>query len=488
LSFSRRTRYVVTVIACIPYIALAQAPTPQRPAYTLERYDEDWSFLRDASKRTDLFDPIKWIPLGNRESWFLTLGGELRERFQDVRNPAFGLPSPVRNTDFFHRTFLFGDIHLGAHFRTFFEFVNGVSAGTTKKKSTFEQDSLDVLQAFADVVVPAGKGADFTLRVGRQDMMFGSSRLVSLREAPNVRRAFDGVRTFWKGTNGRRVDGFVVRPVNPQFGVFDDSWDRTQLFWGVYGTSPVPRVKGLKVDLYYLGLDRRQAPFAQGLAQEHRHTLGARLFGNRTGFDLDEEEFNFDSRRAMDTESKFDWDVEGAYQFGSFGTAKIGAWIISSNWGYTFTELPLAPRLGLKADIASGDNNLHDNRLSTFNPLFPALRYYSLVRLFEPANLINLQPSITIDLVKNVSATVAWSALWRHTMADAFYAPPLVPVKGTATSDRFIGQQASAVLAWKANAHVTVALNYAYFTPGGSVKQAGGHPGDFSLALVQFKF
>src|SRR6202171_917767 len=204
-------------IACTPNISHAQAPTPPRPAYTLERYDEDWSFLRDPSKRTDFFDPIKWIPLGENESWYLTLGGELRERFQDVRNPAFGLPSPVRNTDVFHRTFLFADIHLGQRFRTFVEIVNGATTGTTKKKSTFEQDSLDVLQAFADVVVPAGKGADFTLRVGWQDMMFGSSRLVSLREAPNVRRVFDGVRTFWKAAGGKRVDAFLVRPVNPQF-------------------------------------------------------------------------------------------------------------------------------------------------------------------------------------------------------------------------------------------------------------------------------
>src|SRR6202158_5834868 len=231
---SRRARWFATVIAWLRCISHAQAPTPARPAYTLERYDEDWSFLRDRSKRSDLFDPIKWIPLGSDESSFLTLGGELRERFQDVRNPAFGLPSPVRNTDFFHRTFLFGDVHLGPHFRTFVEFVNGVTAGTTKKKSTFEQDSLDVLQAFADAVAPAGKNGDFTLRIGRQDLMFGSSRLVSFREAPNVRRAFDGVRTFWKAANGKRVDAFVARPVNPQFGVFNDRRDRNQLFWGMY--------------------------------------------------------------------------------------------------------------------------------------------------------------------------------------------------------------------------------------------------------------
>ena len=73
-------------------------------------------------------------------------------------------------------------------------------------------------------------------------------------------------------------------------------------------------------------------------------------------------------------------------------------------------------------------------------------------------------------------------------MADAFYAPPLVPVNGTATSERFIGQQASAILAWKATAHLTVAFNYAHFIPGGSVKQAGGHSGDFFLVLGQFKF
>jgi hypothetical protein len=69
---------LVCTLMCagVPLAAENQSPPPQRPAYTLERYDEDWSFLQDASKRTGLFDPIKWIPLGKRESWFLTLGGD----------------------------------------------------------------------------------------------------------------------------------------------------------------------------------------------------------------------------------------------------------------------------------------------------------------------------------------------------------------------------------------------------------------------------
>jgi hypothetical protein len=458
-----------------------------RPAYTPERYDEDWSFLRDASKRTDLFDPIKWIPLLKDGAWFLTLGGELRERVQAVRHPAFGLPSPMSNLDVFHRTFLFADLHLGPHVRTFVEFVNGETRGSTTKPSTFEQDPLDVLQAFADVMVPVGT-SDFTLRVGRQQMTFGSARLVSFREAPNVRRAFDGGRAFWKAKNGQRLDVFLVRPVTPQLGVFDDIADRTQVFWGVYATSPVPPVSILSLDLYYLGLDRQDAPFAQGLAHERRHTVGARLFGKRNAFDWDVEDFDFDSHGSSEVQSRFDWDVEGAFQFGSFGTADTRAWMVSSNWGYTFSELSRSPRLGLKADAASGDSNLHDNRLGTFNPLFPALLYYSPVRLFEPSNLLNLQPTLAADLAKSVKANVAWNALWRENQADAFYAPPLVPVRGTATSDRFIGQQTSANMAWKATAHLTIAGNYTHFIPGSSVRAAGGRSGDFFLTLGQFRF
>src|SRR3981081_230745 len=149
-------RSLVIIIACVPHIAHAQAPALLRPAYTPERYDEDWSFLRDASKRTDLFDPIKWIALRKDDAWFLTLGGELRERVQAVRNPAFGLPSPTRNADVFHRMFLFADLHLGPHVRTFVEFVNGETRGSTAKPSTFEQDPLDVLQTFVDLIVPVG--------------------------------------------------------------------------------------------------------------------------------------------------------------------------------------------------------------------------------------------------------------------------------------------------------------------------------------------
>jgi hypothetical protein len=443
--------------------------------------------LRDPSKRTDFFDPIKWIPLDKDGSLFLTLGGELRERFQDVRNQEFGLPSPTHDANGFHRIFLFADIHLGTHFRTFVELVNGEIMGAIVNPSPTEKDPLDLLQAFADVIFPVGNQGAFTLRFGRHEMTFGSGRFISFRDTPNVRREFDGVRTFWTNGKGKRLDALLVRPMNPQLGVFNDHADRTQLFWGGYATSPVSASKGLSLELYYLGLDRKNATFAQGRAQERRHTIGARLFGKRTGFDWDESR-DFHRRGRSDIDFAFDWDAEGSFQLGSFGTAEIRAWMISSNWGYTLSESRLSPRLGIKADALSGDRNLQDNRLGTFNPFYPSLQYYSQAGLFAPANLINLQPNITVEPTKSVSVNVAWSSLRRESKADAFYAPPLVPVSGTATGKRLIGQEASVNLAWQATVHLTTTATYAHFAPAGSVRDAGGRSGDYFLALGQFKF
>jgi hypothetical protein len=477
-------RCAAIVVACIPRVSGAQATTT-RPAYAPVRYDEDWSFLRDPSKRTDFFDPIKWIPLANGGSWFLTLGGELRERYQNVRNQEFALAIPPDDRHGYHRIFLIADAHLGPHFRTFVELVNGEIMGAVTNPGAAEQDPLDVLQAFADVAVPLNKSGGLTLRAGREEMTLGSARLVSFRETPNVRRAFDGARAFWTAS-GKRVDAFVVRPVNPRLHVFDDIADSTQLFWGAYATAAVSAVKGMSLDVYYLGLNRKNATFAQGVGRERRHTIGARLFGKLTGFDWHEgRRFRGDR---TDNDLKYDWDVEGAYQFGSFETAAIRAWMISSDWGYTIFEAPLSPRLGFKADALSGDRNLQDNTLGTFNPLYPALQYYSQAGLFAPANLLSLQPSITLDLAKDASLNVEWGSLWRESKADAFYQPAVEPVPGTATAERYVGYEASANLAWQATVHLTLTATYAHFAPGGSVKRVGGRSGDYVLTVAQFKF
>src|SRR5271154_4194276 len=60
------------------------------PAHTALRYDEDYGYLRDPAARTDLFDPLKYIPLNETGDWYLTLGGELRDRYEYFQNNTFG--------------------------------------------------------------------------------------------------------------------------------------------------------------------------------------------------------------------------------------------------------------------------------------------------------------------------------------------------------------------------------------------------------------
>ena len=53
----------------------------------------------------------------------------------------------------------------------------------------------------------------------------------------------------------------------------------------------------------------------------------------------------------------FDYDVEGGYQFGTFGAGDISAWFIAEEVGWTFQKAFGAPHLAFKVDASSGDQN-----------------------------------------------------------------------------------------------------------------------------------
>lgn len=143
-------------------------------------------------------------------------------------------------------------------------------------------DDVDVNHAFVETTAPVAHG-QLGVRLGRQELLFGSERSVAPRDGPNIRLSFDGARGFWDHSGGRRVDAFYTRPVLPRAGAFDDKSSEDYQFWGVYATTPIAR--GLGLDFYYFGLDRSRVAFGQGGAPETRHTLGGRLFGRKGSWD-----------------------------------------------------------------------------------------------------------------------------------------------------------------------------------------------------------
>src|SRR5207245_3136639 len=91
----------------------------------------------------------------------------------------------------------------------------------------------------------------------------------------NVRRTFDGVKSTIR-LGDWKIDLLAFRPALIKPDVFDDGIDSSQALWGAWASRPIKkRSFWRQADVYYLGLDRKQARFEQGTARELRHTVGA---------------------------------------------------------------------------------------------------------------------------------------------------------------------------------------------------------------------
>jgi hypothetical protein len=437
------------------------------PTYKYLRADEDYSYLRDRACRTDPFDGIKYIPLRSDPEWFVSLGGEVRENVEYFSNPRWG-QQPQGSAYALQRFMFHSDVHLGERWRIFTQLKSGLENNREGGARVIDEDKLDINQAFLDAtLLSTGKNA-VTLRLGRQELAFGSRRYVSAREGPNVRQTFDGVRLI-VSSHAWAVSLLATKPVQTKPGFFDDAPKSGQTFWGAYASRSLAEKSGLNVDLYYLGLDSKQARFEQGVGREQRHTAGTRFWGKRDSFDE---------------------DLELTYQWGHFDDGGIQAWAVESETGYSFGSTIGKPRLALKADIASGDRNPHDNCLQTFNPLFPRGLYQQLVDLNGHVNFIDLDPTVVLHPTSSLSVIADWDFFWRESVQDGVYGVGGNLIRaGDGSRARYIGSQPSLVAEWRIQRHITAVLIYSHFATGEFLKQTGpARTVNYGSIWFDFKF
>ena len=249
-----------------------------------------------------------------------------------------------------------------------------------------------------------GQKLDRTPR-GRQELNYGSGRLISVREGPNVRQSFDGFKVMSR-IGSWNVDAFAVRPDLDKPGFFKNSPDHRTTFWGIYAS--LPSSSRFSIDVYDAGLDRKAATYNRGTGQELRHSVAARLW-----------------RPVQTKERGWDLDYEGVWQFGTFGPINIRAWTFASDTGYSLPDLTFKPRLSVNSDISSGDDPRH-NSLGTFNALFPIGNYFGVLADTGPGpqNFIDLHPRIQIQPIRGVSVSADLVAQWRQNLNDGVYAVP----------------------------------------------------------------
>src|SRR5689334_2119288 len=430
------------------------AACPDAPkSLPLTTYDEQVEYLAHSNCRTSPLDKIQFIPLSrDNENYYVSFGFWIRERGEYASNPNWS-DNPAGNAYLMQRYFLHTDVHLGERFRFFGELasslVNGRNGGP---RPSLDEEKMYVHQGFFDLGLWKSGRDSLTLRAGRQEMAFGSQNLVSTRDGRNIRRSLDGARLSWiKGD--WTVDLLAARPTLENSDYFDNPPNHSQSFWTAYAVHPFRFLPRGNIDLYYMGLDNKSVAFdGKGAGREQRETIGTRLWGST---------------------DHWDYNDEFTFQWGWFRSGDIRAWAVSTEHGYRLEQAPLSPRFGVRALAFSGDQNPSSHNVGTFNSIYEQGPYFSYAELFARRNLVALQPSADLRLMKTLSLTFNPAFFWRESTSDGLYSVGnAVIVPSSKSNARFIATQASAQLQWRMTRNLTWFTEYGHFFAGDFLKQA----------------
>jgi hypothetical protein len=452
------------------------ATEPKRPAYQLGsagRFNEDWSSLRgvDLGATDDVWDRLKFIPLSPDQNVWLTIGGQVRERGEYFRHFLFGASEPEDSDGYLLSRFrLSADLHVSQYFRMFAE---GRSAFALDRdlaggRTTAYVDELDLMNGFADIMIPVGQKANVTLRGGRQELIFGSQRLVGPGDFTQVPRAFEG------GAAIAQIADWTITPFWAQSVVvdqyrFNKSTSDLQLF-GVFGTGPL-HVLPANLDLYWLDAANRTATFNGTVGRERRHTLGGRVWGKVAATGLD-------------------FEVEGAAQFGTVGRGEIAASMFTTVLGYTLPIQQLSPRVYLELDYASGDDS-RGGDVGTFNPLYPNNHsYLGYIDYIGRQNIISPNAGISISPIQGLTLSLQQYFFWRASDQDALYNKSGAVLRpGNATTARYVGAETDVLATYNFTRHLQGYAGYSRFFTGEFIDKTGkDKDSDFYYVAIQYTF
>jgi hypothetical protein len=425
-------------------IAISEVAEGQPRAYLPDRADEDWSFLKDAP-REDRWDRLKYIPLGD-DDWFMTLSGEVRYRPEGLRVRRTARRPPITDNYLLQR-YLFGaDVHLGTRARIFGEVQSGIINGSLRSPRPTDRNSLDLHQAFVELRLPLGEDRRLGIKLGRQELSVGSTRLISASPGLNVKRSFDGAGVIVRGRRWT-LAGAAAWLVRLENGMFDDRLSDGDPFWGAAVSHRGPRVRPRELGAYYLGIQRTHSQYVQAIGSERRHTAGVKW---------------------TNAGDRFEINYDAVFQWGAFNGAPIRAWAVATETGYRLASGGWRPRLSVRADVASGDRDAADPRLQSFNPLFPGNSYAGSVGLLGPTNISDLTPALRMAPSNRLIIGIEMPAYWRTSTHDGVYATDLrLLVHADAGDGTFVGANPGVLVVWQATRHCQLQGVVTRFLAGG---------------------
>ncbi|MEO0627957.1 MAG: alginate export family protein, partial [Bacteroidota bacterium] len=405
---------------CVPIKAQEESDKLLPPPLLLFRAEEQYDYLQKTSRdqyKEGFLDGLKFIPLNINETSFLSIGGSYRARVEHFTNRDY---TPEDERFYSQRLSIHTSLHIGAKLRVFGELYHGFTSG---EERFIESDDIDLHQGFLEWKVLTTSKGSIDLRLGRQEIGYGVSRLVGIREGPNIRRSFDLAKLVLTKRSSS-INLLYGKEVNNGFEAFDnvsnlfDQDAANPQLWGIYASLKAEKTDRA-IDLYYLGFRSVQARFNDVVGEEVRHSIGVRSYGH------------FD---------RFGFNTEFTYQFGELGSSSISAFNFETDWTYLLQETGWKPKLGIRLDWSSGDQELADDKLNTFNPLFVNPAIYSLAAVNTPANLLSFHPNLTVVPAEGLSIYIDYALFFRANSTDGLYTPARFLLRESMGSDeRHIG-------------------------------------------------
>jgi hypothetical protein len=320
---------------------------------------------------------------------------------------------------------------------------------------------------FVDVVVWGKSSRSVTVRIGKLEMDYGSSRLISVREGPNVRLYFTGAKAMCASSRFF-TDVFVMKADTIKPGVFDNKTSKNVNLWGLYSRWIISNKANL--DIFYISIHRGNAVFEEGVANERRHTIGTRFYKDVGGLT-----YNF----------------EGNYQFGEFGNANIRAWAATIDMGYQFQYVKFKPAINLRNGCISGDRHNADCRLESFNPIYPKGGYFGFNPQIGPVNHLAIHPHAAFLLLRKLLLQSDIVVNWRQSLQDGIYRPSgTFYLAGSSSSSRHIGNAFLANTVFSFNRFITLNTGIQYFKTGSFIRDIipQAKDGVFFNARIKFMF
>jgi hypothetical protein len=407
-----------------------------------------------------------------------TLGGAARTPNQAATPHA----SEATDDDYvMNQTRIWADADVNEHLRVFIQLqdsrVFGAEGSTVGSAIVGAENSVfDLHQGYFDLRKLFD--SPLTVRVGRQEIVWGDHRVIGNFVWSNYGRVFDGGRFLWD-TDSIHAEVIATKvDEDGYFGVDGSNNSDENMYAAQLAFKKL--VPGALLELMYIQKNDQDASatnatllatgYAEpndpdGSASNHPgvviHDIGARIDGKLPNLDA------------------VDYTLESHGQFGDYGNQDQEAWAFAGRTGYTFKNCAWTPRIGFEYAFASGDDDQTDNDHETFDNLYPTNHWqgnYGFIDLVSWQNLHDFRGNIKVVPTNKMTVQVDYHYYLLDEEEDGWYLAnlslatprPLNPDGSSAfdDSDDELAQEVDLTVSYDLYKNVKILAGYSWFGAG----------------------